>query len=105
MRRLYCEAQTCPIKIMNPFVSTIIAYSTPAVVFAKPIYNSLGADVKNISSITSINNVSLTSIGLILGVVLCGYVTTQERHTHPLLCFAMACGLPGVVVALMAAVA
>jgi hypothetical protein len=65
----------------------------------------MGADVKNIASIAYVNNVGLTSIGLFFGIFICGYITMHERHTHPLLCFVAACGLPGIILALMTAVA
>ena len=104
MGRSYCNVAGCGVSVINPIATVMIAYGTAALVLAKPIFNSLGADVKNISSIINVNSISITSLILFATVIFSGYLCSHDRHTHPLFCLMNACGIPGAITALMAAV-
>jgi hypothetical protein len=98
-KHTYCEGGSCNIAVMNPYVSSAISYCVSAAVLAKPIFNAAGADTKNILSIIHLNSISLTAVGLILAVILCGYISAAERHANALFCAIHACGIPGVILA------
>ena len=105
-RKTYCRSDHCPVNVIGPFVNAIVSYSVAVAILAVPLTNALGADVKNIMSLSNIdsNSISFTAIGLALTILLSGWVSAHERHTHPLLCIIHSCGVPGVVLAIMTAV-
>lgn len=94
-----CPSGHCRIKVINPLLTTLIAYGIPIAILSTPLLNSMEAEVKNVASAPFIGDVSLTTIGLIGAVLLSGIATAHEKHSHPILCMIHACGLPGIILA------
>lgn len=100
-KHCYCRSDSCGVEVMSPLSVALISYCTAAAILAKPLFNAVGADVKNVSSLLSANSVSLTAIGLGIAIIFAGYVSAYEKHSNPLLCFVHACGVPGVLLGLL----
>ena len=101
MPKSRCHLKTCPSSVIGRIPAAIIAYCAAALALSVPFLNAAGADIKNIASISSLN-ISWTSV--IIGAVwiLSGLLSTHERHENAIMCVLHACGLPGVLLGLLA---
>ena len=101
-KRALCDAQHCGVKVINPWLAASLAYVSSALALAVPLLNSSGADVKTSLSLTGLD-FSFLSVVIFAVWILSGVLGASEKHTNPLLCVISSLGLPGLLLAILAA--
>lgn len=100
----FCLQPGCPVKTVGRAQTILIAYAVSAVVLVSPILNALTAKIPNVAPINT-GGVSITAVLLFASWVISAYLTSRDRHTHVLSLIISSAGMPGIIFAIINAVA
>jgi hypothetical protein len=79
----------------------VIGYGCSALALAVPFLNASGADVRSNAPVSQLN-MSWTAVIISFVWLISGFLTLSQKHEHPTACALYACGLPGILIAVLA---
>ena len=99
-REKRCDLNNCRGEVLDSNQVAIIAYVSSGLAMAVFLVNSMSAYLKNAGTLASLD-FGLTALLCVGAWILSGIVTHAEHHENALSCAVHACGIPGVLIAVL----